>query len=241
MPDLDATSAFRPVRSGRAFEAVVEQIRAALKAGRYHVGEQLPPERELATVFGVSRTVVREAVRVLELSGLLIVRHGGTPGVFVAPSPPQPLSLALRTLLRDEEFTIQELFGVNIFIERSIAEEAARLVTPQDLDDLLANIQASKRVFEQGGRPFQEDVDFHRRLVRVLGNRLLTNLEWALGDTARRVGDQGQDDPRFFRTIIRQHQQILSALRARSPARAGKAMTMHLKTMETFFLFHAEA
>ena len=70
---------FRPVRSGRAFEAVVEQIRSALNVGRYRPGDELPPERELAAVFGVSRTVVREAIRVLELSGLLIVRHGGTP------------------------------------------------------------------------------------------------------------------------------------------------------------------
>jgi GntR family transcriptional repressor for pyruvate dehydrogenase complex len=239
--DPAAGFGFRAVRTGRAFEAVVEQIRSALKAGRYRVGEQLPPERELAAVFGVSRTVVREAIRVLELSGLLIVRHGGTPGVFVAPPPPRPLSLALRTLLKDEEFTIRELFAVNIFIERSIAEEAARVVTAEDLADLAAHIQASQRILEQGGRPTQQDVDFHRRLVRVLGNRLLTDLEWALAETARRVGDQGNDDQRLFRTTIRQHQHILSALRAHSPARAGRAMTMHLKTMETFFLLDAEA
>jgi GntR family transcriptional repressor for pyruvate dehydrogenase complex len=239
--DVDPLAGFRPVRSGRAFEAVVEQIRSALKGGRYRVGEQLPPERDLAAAFGVSRTVVREAVRVLELSGVLIVRHGGTPGVFVASSPPRPLSLALRTLLKDEEFTIQELFAVNIFIERSIAEQAARLVTAEDVDDLAANIQTSERIFVEGGRPFQEDLGFHRRLARVLGNRLLADLEWALGETARRVGGQRSDDERFFRTTIQQHQQILSALRAHSPARAGRAMTMHLKTMETFFLLDAEA
>lgn len=238
--DPEQADGFRPVRSGRAFEAVVEQIRSALRAGRFRVGQQLPPERDLAAAFGVSRTVVREAIRVLELSGVLIVRHGGTPGVFVAPSPPRPLSLALRTLLKDEEFTIPELFAVNIFVERSIAEEAARLVTAEDLDDLAANIQTSRRIFAEGGRPFDEDVGFHRRLVRVLGNRLLADLEWALGETARRVGRQRNDDERFFRTTIQQHQQILSALRAHSPARAGRAMTMHLKTMETFFLLDAQ-
>lgn len=235
------TPAFRAVRSGRAFEAVVEQIRSALKIGRYAVGEQLPPERELAAVFGVSRTVVREAVRVLELSGLLIVRHGGVPGVFVAPSPAQPLSLALRTLLRDEEFSIRELFAVNILIERSIAEEAARLATPQDLADLLVNIQASRRVLDQGGRPIQEEVDFHRRLVRVLGNRLLTDLEWALAETARRVAIRSENEnQRLFRTTVRQHHQILRALSAHSPARAGRAMTMHLRTVETLLLRDAQ-
>ena len=239
-PPSDQGSTFRAVRSGRAFEAVVEQIRSALRVGRYRAGDQLPPERELAAVFGVSRTVVREAIRVLELSGMLIVHHGGTPGVFVAPAPPRPLSLALRTLLKEEEFTIQELFSVNIFIERSIAEEAARLATPCDLDDLAANIQSCQHTLAQGGQPLQEVLDFHARLGRVLGNRLLTDLTRALGDTARRVGEQSYDE-RFFQTNIRQHRQILNAVRAHSPARAGRAMTMHLKTVETFFLLDAEA
>jgi DNA-binding FadR family transcriptional regulator len=219
----------------------VEQIRAAINAGQYAIGDQLPPERELAALFNVSRTVVREAIRVLELSGLLVVRHGGVPGVFVAATPPRPLSLALRMLLKDEQFTIGELFRVNIFLEQRIVEEAARVVTEADLADLEANVEESQRVLDGGGRPLEEEVDFHRRLVRVLGNRLLTELEWALADTARRVAARGGDETdRLYRTTVRQHRQILNALRARSPTRAGRAMLLHLKTVETILLQDVE-
>jgi DNA-binding FadR family transcriptional regulator len=77
-------------------------VRGAISAGSDVAGDQLPTERDLAGLLHVSHAVVREALPVLELSGVVVVRRGGNPGVFVAQSPPRPVSLALRTLPKDE-------------------------------------------------------------------------------------------------------------------------------------------
>lgn len=225
-----------PVRSGRAFEAVVEQLRDALLAGTWEAGDRLPTERDLAALFRVSRTVVREALRVLELSGLLVVRHGGISGVFVAPAPPRPLSLALRTLLKDEMFSIPELFAVNVFLEQRIAEEAARVATEEDLARLQENVITCQRLLDRGTLPVDEVLDFHRTLAGILGNRLLAELERALADAAGRVQSSRVGDDRVYQATVVQHREILEALKARKPRQAGKAMALHLKTVETIFL-----
>jgi GntR family transcriptional repressor for pyruvate dehydrogenase complex len=233
---------FTAVRGGRAFEAVVEQVRAAISGGSYAPGDQLPTERDLARLLHVSRAVVREALRVLELSAMVVVRHGGTPGVFVAQTPPRPLGLALRTLLKEEQFTIRELFAVNIFMEQHIAEEVALAASEEDFAALEQNIAATQHLLDHGDRPLEEELEFHRIMSRALGNRLLAELERSLADAAGRVESSRADEQDLlYRATVRQHRQILRALRSRSPRRAGRAMVAHLKTVETILLQTAGA
>jgi GntR family transcriptional regulator, transcriptional repressor for pyruvate dehydrogenase complex len=227
---------FRPVRSGRLFERVLEQLRSAIFSGEFGPGEKLPSERELVASFGVSRASVREALRVLELSGVVVVRHGSAGGFFVAETPPVPLKFALDALMESQRIHIRELFDAKIFFEERVAEEAASLITDDDLAKLKANIEECDHLLSLGKSTKLLSTEFHVILTHVLGNPVLDELIAGLVgfvDGLERRAPQRRD---FNQAIIDEHRVILAALASRRPRKAGAAMVSHLRTIETLFL-----
>src|ERR671933_85501 len=122
----------------RAFHAIVDQIRADVFAQRRRPGDRLPSEAMLAEQFGVSRMGVREALRVLELQGLVEVRHGYAGGVFVAEPDGTALLGALEDSLRQGQVAADELYQARLLVEPAVARLAAERVPDalaEQLDD----------------------------------------------------------------------------------------------------------
>ena len=139
-------------RNGSLVDLVTEQIEALIRAGRLRTGDQLPPERELCRQFGVSRTVVREAVARLSAKNLLEVRGGATGGIVVRAPTAEQVSDSLRFLINSSEATINpdKVLEVRRLLEVEMAGLAAARRTELDLVRLEAIMVESETV---GARP----------------------------------------------------------------------------------------
>src|SRR2546427_6289572 len=123
-----------PIKSTRIYEEIVRQIKAMIAEGRLKSGDQLPPERDLAEKFLVSRTSVREALRALESLGLIEIRPG--EGTFVREVSIESLIQPLALVMVSQREAIGELFEARRLLEPALAALAARRATPEELQEM---------------------------------------------------------------------------------------------------------
>lgn len=165
----------------RAFEVVVSKLERALAEGQYPVGAQLPTERGLAEEFGVSRVVIREAMRFLESRGYVSVRRGS--GTYVRDVDVLTLSQDLTLRLELKEASLAELYVVRQALEATTVRLAIENSTQDFLDELDQRVAAMKAITLRGIRTINdytrrrvEDEAFHLAIARASGNPLLVRL-----------------------------------------------------------------
>jgi DNA-binding FadR family transcriptional regulator len=140
LPEEDVGLALTPVRRRRLYEDVVQQLQTLISSGRLEPGDQLPSERALSDQLAVSRTSVREALRILEARGMIEARPG--QGLFVRGRRTEEVVSILASYLMKERETFLEVLDVREALERKAAERAALLATDKDLEALKATIVA---------------------------------------------------------------------------------------------------
>jgi GntR family transcriptional repressor for pyruvate dehydrogenase complex len=215
-----------PVRRSRIYEHIVEQIQALISDGALKAGDQLPPERELAERFRVSRTSVREALRALEMSGFIEGRQGG--GTFVrAPSASelvQPLATALLAGRRE----LEDVLEVREMIEPALARKAAERATAEQIAELESILDRQSEKVRQGESFPEEDEAFHHAIAVAAGNPLVLRLLSVVMDLLHelRAGYlQGDDRPR---RSLDGHRQMLEAIVRRDGDAAFAATLAHI-------------
>jgi DNA-binding FadR family transcriptional regulator len=165
---------FQPVQPVRAYERIVQQIEDAILRGDLRPGERLPSERDLVQQFSVSRSSVREALRVLQSNGMVRSRAGDPAGAEVLPFSPATLQKSMTTLARVSELTLAELIQFRMLLDGSANLLAARLRTGEQLAEMDAAMEvmraAATRDYEEFSRA---DVAFHDAVARASGNRLV--------------------------------------------------------------------
>ena len=124
---------FQRVRVGKVSEEVVKQVQEAIFAGLLEPGDRLPPERELAEQFGLSRMSVRLALHTLESTGLVEIRVGSSGGAFIREPNFDPLRETLASMLRSKKASILDLAEARKIVETATAELAAQRATDDDL------------------------------------------------------------------------------------------------------------
>lgn len=231
-----SASAFLPpdaLQRGRRADAVVDHLIELVVSGVVRPGGLLPVEAALCEAFGVSRTVVREAVKSLEAKGLLSVRQG--IGTLVAPRESWNLldpALLAAIVRHDDQYDIlDQLIDVRTALESSMAREAARLATPADvaeLRDLMTRLDAAVR---EPDLLDDIDVTFHERIMLVSGNRLGRAIVHTVHAEARRSPRYvGHSALKHRRQSNRQHRAVLEAIEAGDPDAAAALMAEHITT-----------
>jgi DNA-binding FadR family transcriptional regulator len=196
--------------------------------GRLPVGTRLPAEREFAERLGVSRTVLREAVRILGTKGLLETRHGigTTTRAMTSEAVVKPMTLFFRSL--NQEISLKDLHQVRSFLEGGTASLAASQATDADVEDL-RRLYAEMQAAAQDPDLFaQKDAEFHRRLSQTTHNPLITLLLDSIRDLIAEVRTRVAQDPGLYDQVMPGHLRILDAVAARHPQRARQAMMEHL-------------
>jgi GntR family transcriptional repressor for pyruvate dehydrogenase complex len=161
-----------PVRRLKVSDSVAAQLEHLITSGEYQVGEKLPPERVLAEQFGVGRSSMREALRLVEANGLVRTEHG--IGVFcVGTSKRLP---GLSELLVVDDFTVPELFEVRLPLEREAAGLAAKRISPADAAELERIIAAAADPELTDDAFIELDARLHRTIAKASNNRLLVKL-----------------------------------------------------------------
>jgi GntR family transcriptional repressor for pyruvate dehydrogenase complex len=165
---------FEPVAPVRAYERIVEQIEQAVLTGRLSPGERLPGERELMAQFGVSRSTVREALRVLQAAHVVRSRPGDPRGPEVLAASPAALHKSLQRLARTDAMGLAELLQFRMLLDGAAHLLAARLRTPAHLAALEAALAAMREGIGRGYAEFSRaDLAFHAAVTEAAGNPLL--------------------------------------------------------------------
>jgi len=228
-------SIFRNVGvQGGLVDRVVNEIQRVIVSGQLEPGMKLLPERELADELGVSRTVIREAVRILVAKGLLETKPGVGTIVRQVTSDQivEPLSLLLRT--QDESISIEHLHQVRHMLEVEIAGLAALQATGDDIAELTEILDKMEAVLDIPEAFVAIDADFHRGLAKTTRNPLLIILLDSIRDLMQEVRLLVTRHPDLRQNVIPDHRKILKRVAANDPKGARHAMEEHLKHARRF-------
>ena len=168
----------KSIRTGRLADQVADQLKQSLFNGEYEEGERLPSEHELMDLLGVSRVVVREAIRDLEKAGFLEIRRGPAGGAFVRPIKHDVISNIIRDSLRLNHTSVAEIMEVRLQMEPIVAGLAARRRSLEDIKTLEKNLENITEV-KSGDKYVTGNVDFHRLVAKASHNsmyELLVNI-----------------------------------------------------------------
>src|ERR687895_451486 len=188
--DTDTSnSAIEPIRRVKLYEEVAARIRGLIASGELGPGQALPSERKLAEQFKVGRAVIREAIRQLEVSGLVESRHGG--GNYVREVTVEHLVAPIASVLNGMVPLLEELMAARLFFEPQIARAAAARATPEDLRLLEDIINRQEERSANGQAGAEEDAEFHDLLARATHNtvveRVMGVLDSLLEDSQARL------------------------------------------------------
>ncbi len=210
-------------RPSTLVEEVCQRLVRELRRDRSD--EWLPPERALATQLGVSRTVVREATKRLELQGLVEVLHG--VGIRRSANLHKPLNGSLALLIPDEAGRLNQSLEVRLAIEPEVARVAAIRATSAQLRELR---KAHARLEQATELPdaVEADINFHRALARATGNEIFGLLLETLSDLGRE-SRMATISHAGVKRAIEHHAAILNAVSEGDEAAAAKAMRHHIE------------
>jgi len=219
-----------PIKSTRIYAEIVRQIKALVAEGKLKSGDQLPPERELAEKFMVSRTSVREALRALESLGLIEIRPG--EGTFVKEVSIEALIEPLALVILTQKQVAAELFEARRLLEPPIAGLAARRASREEVQELERILDEQATEVAAGRTGLAQDAAFHTAIAHSTRNRAITRLVTALMDLLTQSREESLHTPGRPERSHADHRRILQAIQARDEAEARRAMLDHLVAVE---------
>ena len=229
-----AVPAFTAVSRTRLCEEVAARIQDLIVEGTLKPGDKLPPERELVRRFEVSRSSVREALRTLELMGLVRSRQGG--GTSVADASPKSLMIPLSSVLARHRNAVGELMEARRILEPPIAGRAAAQATKEDvqyLDDVLRR-QRAKML--RGESTVPEDSEFHYGIAVAARNGALRTVVEILMQLLRDSRTRSLAVKGRVEHSYAGHRRVWRAIARGDPEAAERQMRRHLDDIEALIL-----
>jgi len=174
--NLFSEAVFRPLEKKRYSEQVADLIQGKILGDNLEIGTSFPSEKDLAQEFQVSRSVIREALRILEVSGLVTIKKGPTGGIFVTDVYHKPITNSINNLITSGRVTIDHLFDVRLLIEPHIAMEAALHAKDEDIKSLRDLIEDLSQHLDDPLHLKKNNLKFHLLLAKASGNPVLSLL-----------------------------------------------------------------
>lgn len=219
---------YKVVRSSRLYEQIVQQVEESIQKGALKTGDKLPPERELAQQFGVSRTAVREAVKALREKGLVEAYPGR--GTFIMETSAHPIRLSLDRMVKAGQAEgSRYLTEVREMMEPEIAALAAERSDAEDLAAMRESFDVMENAKRDPEAFIEADLDFHLALAEAAANPIILSLIDSIVGLLReqRMGifqvEGGPERGQYH------HKKILDAVEHRDAAGAREAMKAHMR------------
>jgi GntR family transcriptional repressor for pyruvate dehydrogenase complex len=219
---------YKIVRSSRLYEQIVQQVEDSIHKGAMKPGDQLPPERELAQQFGVSRTAVREAVKALREKGLVEAYPGR--GTFITDGTSYSMRQSLDRMLRVGQAEGSGFLAeVREILEPEIAAMAATRADAEDLASMREQVGIMDQARKDPDEFIEADLDFHLALAEAAANPIILSLIDSIVGLLReqRIGifqvEGGPERGQYH------HKKIMEAIEHKDSAGAREAMKAHLR------------
>ncbi len=220
---------FSPVTSARISATIVNQIRALIHQGQLAPGDRLPSERELCASFGVSRITIRDALRVLESSGLIEIRVGAHGGAYVTAPTSSNIISGITDMLAMSSLSAAEITEARIIFELGIIELVCERAKEEDFEALEEILERSRESLQTNSYSTDLSAEFHIRLARSAHNRTLNLIvESFQGPLRYSLLEAQQAAPNMGDPGVSEHHELLKALRDRDPVAARDVLYRHL-------------
>jgi GntR family transcriptional repressor for pyruvate dehydrogenase complex len=224
---------FETVRRDKVYEGVAKQIeRLILK--RLQPGDKLPSERELAETLGVSRSSIRDAIRSLELMGMVEPRQGA--GTIVREISSESLVNPLANAIKRKEDLIGELLDFRKMLEPQLAARAATRASPEEIAEMEDILDRQDRKLRDGESAIAEDSEFHYAIALASGNSIVLKVLDTLMDLLRDSRERSLQEEGRPQKSLAGHRRILTAIKRRDIDGAKAAMRRHIENVEQIVL-----
>jgi DNA-binding FadR family transcriptional regulator len=221
---------FKTVRTAKVSELISQQLKEAIFAGLLKPGQQLPSERELCEQFEAGRNSVREALKMLEVSGLCTINHGS--GAFVADATSRSVTDSFTAMLKLQKMSLNDLTQARIVFEPGVARLACERMTDEYVRKLKANMSQAKALMKKGQRVVSENIAFHALVAEATQNIAVTLTMKSLFRVVRKASSEitGKSPGAFGGSAraLTCHARIVQAFQDKDPQRAYDLMLEHV-------------
>ena len=220
---------FTPIRQVKASDEVYNQLKEAILTEKYKAGDKLPSERELIEMFQVSRTVVREAIKILEANQFVEIKQGATGGAFVKHVTFERLSDACYDMFMSGQLNLPELCEARYLIEPMAVMLSAKNYTEQDKPKILKALEEEKNYSPSNDEMVYYRSQMHYVLAEMTGNRFLEAIIKSLTILVREVTKDIQ--PAFHPDEVHpvgMHDKLVQAVMNNDENAAAEEMRLHL-------------
>lgn len=218
-----------PVKKTRVIEEILGKMRALVESGKLAPGSKLPPERDLCTMLSVSRPSLREALKVLDILGVIKTRQGS--GTYVTGSFAKIVTDPQKARIIDARADLFVVLEARRIVEPSVAALAAVRATEEDLAAIESALQGLCRTHDPRVK-LKHDEQFHRAIIKAANNPLLSQMMTLIWDSLLEIfwtTDHTTEDPE---KSDQNHRQVFLAIKKRDAASAKRAMLAVLKLTE---------
>ncbi|MFA5517247.1 MAG: FadR/GntR family transcriptional regulator [Desulfuromonadales bacterium] len=229
------TTLFTPIRPRRIAEEIIDQIKELIAHGELKPGERVPSERDLASLLGVSRPSVREAITVLEAMGYLDSRQGG--GTYVRSLAQTSLADPLSSMVGEKDpKMLHALVEVRMGLESWSAYLAAQRARPEEIEGMHELLAIMEKQAKGGGWDADVDSQFHYAITAATHNTLqvhvLNTIHSLFHATIQVALTEFYRKAEYVEILRHQHREIFESIAAHDPERARRAMMAHLSMVE---------
>ena len=237
-------SLFKALPSKRAFDEIADQIKDLIYSKTLKPGDKLPPERDLATQFGTGRMAVREALRILEQSGLIVVKQGSEGGAFVKEADTSMATEIISGLIRRSSLTMKDVMEVRIEFESAVLGAAIGRINESDMEMLQKRIdeaEAMIREDKRGIKPLDSSLlgetyaDFHLILARATKNPVYEIIMDCLMRVSHGVMTKQMIPSERFKDHLEFHKNLYDALRYKDATIAGPHFKEYRQAVKQHF------
>ncbi len=221
----------RVVRT-RLYQQVADDIEEAILDGSYPPGSKLPSEQELADDYGVSRNVIREALKRLQERGLVYIRTGS--GTYISQPTTKPVSDALHRLLlySNNSVSIAHFYEIRRMIEPVVARLAAERATEEDVAAMREACDLMDQNRQNPSEWTQADLQFHLAIAGATKNPLIQSILNPLNEPLLKVIEAGLAEPSGVEAGLSAHHRIIASIEQHDPDLAAEEMLAHLLDSE---------
>lgn len=224
---------FEVIRRNRVYEEVARQIEGLILK-KLHPGDKLPPERELAEMFSVSRSSIRDAIRSLELAGLVEPRQGA--GTVVREISANSLFSVMKAVPVRQRQLISELLDFRMMLEPPLAARAATHAAADEIREMEEILRRQESKVERREPTVEEDSEFHYNIAMASDNSVVLKVLDVLMDLLRDTRERSLQVEGRAQKSLAGHKRILSAIKRHDPQAAESAMRRHIEDVQAIVL-----
>jgi DNA-binding FadR family transcriptional regulator len=222
---------FAPIRTKRVFEEICEQVRREMAAGTLRPGDKLPAERELALKLGVSRAAVREALRSLEIAGVVGLHKGARGGAFILKGDPDLVTRSIRDMFHLGRISLDNLTEARTLVMQLAMQLACERIRPTTVAALERNVDrlTTLPVSGKAAERVAISAEFYRLISQATDNTVLQMIIEALTDIVLQQVEQSNIE--FFPNLIAHRRRLVEYIATRQVDEAKREMTEHLQRL----------